>query len=99
MSSMFPKAVDITEGAARDGLQQENALMPTERKIALIKAFAAAGARGSRPPAHELRRLDVDIGFGERKLHALIGPDGPVKDDPLARVSRGGVRKPFAIAN
>jgi hydroxymethylglutaryl-CoA lyase len=45
MSSTFPKAVDITEVAARDGLQQEKALIPTKRKIALIKAFAAAGAR------------------------------------------------------
>ena len=45
MSSTFPKAVDITEVAARDGLQQEKALIPTERKIALIKAFAVAGAR------------------------------------------------------
>jgi hydroxymethylglutaryl-CoA lyase len=45
MSSTFPKAAGITEVAARDGLQQEKALIPTERKIALIKAFAAAGAR------------------------------------------------------
>jgi hydroxymethylglutaryl-CoA lyase len=45
MSSTFPKAVEITEVAARDGLQREKALIPTARKIALIKAFAAAGAR------------------------------------------------------
>jgi hydroxymethylglutaryl-CoA lyase len=45
MSPTFPKVVDITEVAARDGLQLEKALIPTDRKIALIKAFAAAGAR------------------------------------------------------
>jgi hydroxymethylglutaryl-CoA lyase len=44
MSSIFPKAVEVTEVAARDGLQLEKALIPTERKIALIKAFATAGA-------------------------------------------------------
>jgi hydroxymethylglutaryl-CoA lyase len=45
MNPTFPKTVDITEVAARDGLQLEKALIPTERKIALIKGFAAAGAR------------------------------------------------------
>jgi hydroxymethylglutaryl-CoA lyase len=41
---MWPVRVEVTEVGARDGLQSEKAFVPTDRKIALIKAFAAAGA-------------------------------------------------------
>jgi hydroxymethylglutaryl-CoA lyase len=40
---MFPLRVELTEVGARDGLQAVPSFVPTEKKIALIEAFAATG--------------------------------------------------------
>ena len=42
---MHPDTVELVEVAARDGLQNENIVFPTERKIALIEHMIAAGAK------------------------------------------------------
>ncbi len=42
---MFPSSVQVTEVGTRDGLQSEKQFVPTERKIAFIRGFAAAGLR------------------------------------------------------
>ncbi len=39
----LPERVLVTDVGPRDGLQSEAAFVPTERKVALIEAFAAAG--------------------------------------------------------
>ncbi|MBX5492352.1 MAG: hydroxymethylglutaryl-CoA lyase [Chloroflexi bacterium] len=39
----LPSRVQVTEVGPRDGLQSEPAFIPTERKVALIEALAAAG--------------------------------------------------------
>ncbi|MEC3947418.1 hydroxymethylglutaryl-CoA lyase [Sphingobium sp. HWE2-09] len=42
---MYPTMVEIVEVSARDGLQNEDMVFPTERKIALIRHMIAAGAK------------------------------------------------------
>ncbi|MFZ2998691.1 hydroxymethylglutaryl-CoA lyase [Sphingobium sp.] len=42
---MYPDTVELVEVSARDGLQNENMVFPTERKIALIRHMIAAGAK------------------------------------------------------
>src|SRR5205814_10044238 len=49
--------------------------------------------------AHEVRRLELDEGLGDRKLHALVLSDGAAEDDPLARVLRHAVDEPVSIAD
>lgn len=43
--SMRPTAVELVEVSARDGLQNEKMVFPTERKISLIRHMIAAGAK------------------------------------------------------
>jgi len=47
----LPERVTIYEVGARDGLQNEKALVPTEVKAELIRRLLAAGSRSWRPPA------------------------------------------------
>jgi len=44
-ASILPAAVTIVEVGARDGLQNEDAVLPTDVKVDLIHRLAAAGAR------------------------------------------------------
>ena len=39
----LPERVLVTDVGPRDGLQSETAFVPTERKIAIVEALAAAG--------------------------------------------------------
>ena len=40
----------------------------------------------ARLEAHQVRRLDLDVGVGDRELHALVLADRPVEHDALVRV-------------
>jgi hydroxymethylglutaryl-CoA lyase len=42
---MYSRTVELVEVSARDGLQNEDMVFPTERKIALIRHMIAAGAK------------------------------------------------------
>jgi hydroxymethylglutaryl-CoA lyase len=41
----LPHSVEIVEVGPRDGLQNKSAIVPTERKVALIEALTAAGIK------------------------------------------------------
>jgi hydroxymethylglutaryl-CoA lyase len=96
MSSTFPRAVDVTEVAARDGLQLEKALIPTDRKIALIKAFAAAGARRIEATSFVSPRAvpqladAADVVTGIRELGPVIAALAP-NEKGARRAAEAGV--------
>ena len=48
-----------------------------------LRVVAAAGLE-----AHQVRRLDLDEGLGDRELHALVLADRPAEDDALLGVCR-----------
>jgi hypothetical protein len=49
--------------------------------------------------AHQVGRLDLDEGLGDRELHALVLADRPVEDDALAGVAAGAFDEPVAVAD
>ena len=49
--------------------------------------------------AHQIGSLDLDEGFGNRELHALVLADGVAKDLSLARIGRDLVDKPVTVPN
>src|SRR5579862_7768794 len=53
----------------------------------------------ARAEAHEVRGFELDVGFGDRELHALVLADGPAEDDALARVFRDLLDEPVAVAD
>jgi len=52
----------------------------------------------ARLPAHQVRRLGFDVGFGDRKLHALVLADRPVEHHPFLGVRAGPGDEPVGIA-
>ena len=55
-------SIELVEVGPRDGLQNIKEFIPTETKIRLIKALAAAGFKGAD---------DLNLGF-ERAIHATL---------------------------
>jgi hypothetical protein len=49
--------------------------------------------------AHEVGGLDLDEGLGNRKLHALVLPDGSPEHHALLGVGRDAVDEPVAVAD
>ena len=41
----LPRSFEIVEVGPRDGLRNESAIVPTERKVALIEALTAVGIK------------------------------------------------------
>src|SRR4051794_1628876 len=50
-------------------------------------------------PTHKVRGFDLDEGFGNRELHALVLRDGTPEHDAILGVFRDAVDKPVTIAD
>ena len=68
-------------------------------QVGLRAAFFLAIEFRRRLEAHQIRRFDIGVGFGDRKLNALIRTDGSAEDDSFTRVLGGAFDEPAAVAD
>ncbi|WP_340109754.1 hydroxymethylglutaryl-CoA lyase [Pikeienuella sp. HZG-20] len=86
-----PRRVEITEVGPRDGLQSEAVFIPTERKIDLVRALIAAGARSFEITSFVSPRAVPQLRDAEEVLAAFRERDG-VHMSALVPNARGAER-------
>ncbi|KFB70344.1 MAG: hypothetical protein AW09_004570 [Candidatus Accumulibacter phosphatis] len=64
------------------------------RAAGLLRVEQRAGLE-----THQVGRLDLDQGLGDRELHPLVHADRPVENDALAGVARRAIDEPVAITD
>ena len=69
------------------------------RHVGLRAAGLARVIKTACLEAHEIGRLDLDIAFGDRELHALVLADRPAEDDALLGIGRHLIDEPVAVAD
>lgn len=95
----FPRQVKIVEVGPRDGLQNEPAAVPTETKIAFIKALGGAGLRHIEAGSFVHPKLVPQLADAEAVFAGIADTSGPAysmlvpNERGLDRALAAGVRR------
>ncbi len=74
----LPRQVNVVEVGPRDGLQNEAVAIPTEIKIAFVRALAAAGLHQIEVGSFVHPKLVPQLADTESVLSALVAGSGPI---------------------
>ncbi len=95
----FPPRINVVEVGPRDGLQNEVVLVPTESKIAFVKALRAAGLQQIEAGSFVHAKLIPQLADAEAVLAGLTDAPGPLysalvpNERGLDRAIAAGVRR------